>query len=204
MTGHGAAPIRRRLPTRMRRAAAASMRERHLAGFSRHPAGRRLCRLQAADRCQARRRPAVLAFCWSHFRRQFYDIAKGGNAPIATEALARIAQLYAIEDEIRGTSADAAPCRSAGPIEAARRCARRPGSSSNSPASRGGSEIAKAIRYGLSHWDGPEPLPRRWPHRDRHQHRRAFNAAAWRLSRKNALFAGSDEGARKLGRSSHR
>jgi hypothetical protein len=39
-------------------------------------------------------------------RRPFYEIAAGGSAPIATEALARIAELYAIEAEIRGRSAD--------------------------------------------------------------------------------------------------
>ena len=33
----------------------------------------------------------TLAFCWSHFRREFFKIAEGGDAPIATEALARIA-----------------------------------------------------------------------------------------------------------------
>ena len=27
----------------------------------------------------------ALAYCWSHFRRQFYDLAKGGNAPIASK-----------------------------------------------------------------------------------------------------------------------
>ena len=47
-----------------------------------------------------------LAFCWSHVRRPFYEIAAGGDAPIATEALRRIADLYAIETEIRGRSAD--------------------------------------------------------------------------------------------------
>jgi transposase len=48
----------------------------------------------------------TLAFCWSHFRRKFYDIAKGGNAPIASEALDRISALYGIEVEIRGRSAE--------------------------------------------------------------------------------------------------
>jgi len=47
-----------------------------------------------------------LAFCWSHVRRPFFEIAAGGSAPIATEALNRIAALYAIEAEIRGRSAD--------------------------------------------------------------------------------------------------
>jgi hypothetical protein len=49
----------------------------------------------------------TLAFCWSHVRRRFYDVAQGGPAPIAGEALERIAALYAIEKAIRGRSADA-------------------------------------------------------------------------------------------------
>jgi transposase len=48
----------------------------------------------------------TLAFCWVHLRRQFFDIAKSGSAPIASEALKRIAALYAIEKTIRGKSAD--------------------------------------------------------------------------------------------------
>ena len=44
----------------------------------------------------------TLAFCWAHLRRQFFDIAKGGDAPVATEALTRIAALYEIEAAIRG------------------------------------------------------------------------------------------------------
>jgi transposase len=46
----------------------------------------------------------TLAFCWAHLRRAFFDIAKGGNAPIASEALERIAALYAIEKTVRGGS----------------------------------------------------------------------------------------------------
>jgi hypothetical protein len=46
--------------------------------------------------------PVRLTYCWSHLRRRFYEIYVGGHSPIATEALARIKQLYAIEDEIRG------------------------------------------------------------------------------------------------------
>src|SRR5207253_2551334 len=48
----------------------------------------------------------ILAFCWSHWRREFYDITRSGPAPIATEALERIAKLYAIEQRIRGSSAE--------------------------------------------------------------------------------------------------
>src|ERR1700687_3242283 len=47
----------------------------------------------------------TLAFCWAHLRRRFFDIAEGGPDPIAGEALARIAALYAIEKSIRGRSA---------------------------------------------------------------------------------------------------
>src|SRR5271155_728990 len=46
----------------------------------------------------------TLVFCWSHVRRGFYDLAKT-KAPIATEALQRIAALYEIEERVRGKSA---------------------------------------------------------------------------------------------------
>jgi transposase len=46
----------------------------------------------------------VLAACWSHARRRFYEVAQATNPPIATEALCRIAELYAIEAEVRGQS----------------------------------------------------------------------------------------------------
>src|SRR5262249_47952004 len=42
------------------------------------------------------------AFCCAHLRRRFFDIPKHGSAPIASEALERIAALYAIENTIRG------------------------------------------------------------------------------------------------------
>ena len=41
-----------------------------------------------------------------HVHRRFYELAQAGPAPIATEALARIAELYQIESEARGRSAD--------------------------------------------------------------------------------------------------
>lgn len=41
-----------------------------------------------------------------HVRRRFFDLAKSPPAPIATEALKRIAELYQIEAQICGTSAD--------------------------------------------------------------------------------------------------
>src|SRR5262249_23115866 len=44
----------------------------------------------------------VLAACWTHTRRKFYEVAQATNAPLAEEALRRIGELYAIEAEIRG------------------------------------------------------------------------------------------------------
>jgi transposase len=53
----------------------------------------------------ARRRQQVqLAFCWAHVRRKFYELAD--SSPVATEVLRRIAMLYAIEDEVRGSPAE--------------------------------------------------------------------------------------------------
>jgi transposase len=47
-----------------------------------------------------------LAFCWSHVRRRFYELATPGPSPIASEALEHIAALYAVEKDIRGRGAD--------------------------------------------------------------------------------------------------
>ena len=44
----------------------------------------------------------TLAFCWTHARRYFFEFHASTQSPIAAEALARIAQLYGIEAEIRG------------------------------------------------------------------------------------------------------
>src|ERR1019366_2229026 len=59
---------------------------RYIAGYAGY--GKR------ADRGDVR-----LAFCWSHVRRGFYELAVAGPAPIASEALERIAGLYAVEKD---------------------------------------------------------------------------------------------------------
>ena len=95
----------------------------------------------------------TLAYCWAHCRRRFFEIAKERPAPIAREALQRIAALYAIEAEIRGRSADerrAARQERTKPLIDALR------SSGSSSARRGPrkSPLAEAIRYALNHWEG--------------------------------------------------
>jgi len=137
--------------------------------------------------------PATLAFCWAHWRRQFFDLAKSPPAPIATEALKRIAELYAIEAEIRGKSAQerqAARQQKSKPLVAVLRTWLE----TTLARLAGGSTIAQALRYGLNHWDGlARFLDDGRIEIDSNTVERSMRPIA--LNRKNALFAGSDEGA---------
>ncbi len=57
------------------------------------------------NRLARRDRPGgalTLASCWAHARRGPKEVFDSSGSPIAKEALRRIAQLYAIEDRIRG------------------------------------------------------------------------------------------------------
>ena len=95
----------------------------------------------------------TLVFCWSHVRRGFYDLAKTGAAPIAVEALARIAALYRIEAEVRGkTAADRLAARQAKsrPLVTALRA----WFEAQIVTLPGRGPTAGAIRYALNHWDG--------------------------------------------------
>src|SRR5260370_20491532 len=46
--------------------------------------------------------PILEAACWSHGRRKFFDLARSGEAPIASEAVRRIDELFEIERTING------------------------------------------------------------------------------------------------------
>jgi transposase len=135
-----------------------------------------------------------LAFCWAHCRRGFYELYQSTGSPLAEEALRRIGELYRIEAEIRGRPPDE------------RRAARQERSKPLVDALHawlsiqlgrvsGRSNLAEAIRYALRHWqglvlfleDGRLEL-------DTNSIERALRPIA--LGRKNALFAGSDGGAR--------
>jgi len=147
----------------------------------------------AGYRPLARKNSVQLAFCWSHVRRRFYELAAAGPAPIASEALERIAALYAIEKEIRGCAADAR--------SAARQDKSRPILAALEPWLREKlalisqkSKLADAIRYALSRWDGLTLfLDDGRVEIDSNVVERAMRPIA--LNRKNALFAGSDGGA---------
>jgi len=135
----------------------------------------------------------ILAFCWAHWRRRFYEIAKASAAPIAEEALRRIAGLYKIEAQIRG--------KSAAERRAVRQAASKPLIADlkawlevQLARASAKSAIAVAIRYGLKHWDGLERfLEDGRIEIDTNVVERSMRPIA--LNRKNALFAGHDAGA---------
>jgi transposase len=134
----------------------------------------------------------VLAACWAHARRKFYDLHEATGSPIAAEALRRIAELYAIETVVRGQTA------------AARQNVRQSKSLALVTAMKAWLEtqltlipprsgLADAIRYALIRWsalcsfldDGRIEL-------DTNTVERVIRPVA--LGRKNHLFAGSDGG----------
>jgi len=135
----------------------------------------------------------TLAFCWAHLRRQFFDIAKDGHAPVASEALERIAKLYVIESTIRGQSAGQ---RRAARQERSKPLVRDLKAWLEHQLTRlsGKSLTAEAIRYALHHWDGlTRFLDDGRIELDTNIVERSIRPIA--LNRKNALFAGHDEGA---------
>ncbi len=135
-----------------------------------------------------------LAFCWAQCRRRFYELHVATASPLAAEVLARISKLYEIEADIRGQP------------PGARRSERQARSRPLAEALHawlevqvtrvsGKSGLAEAIRYALRHWEGLAVfLDDGRVEMDTNPVERAIRPIA--LSRKNALFAGSDDGAR--------
>lgn len=135
-----------------------------------------------------------LAFCWAHVRRKFYDIQAGSPAPIAGEALARIAGLYAVEADIRGAPAEqrrrVRQARSKPILDAL-----KPWLERQLTLVSGKSTLAGAIRYALSRWQGLSRfLDEGCVEIDSNVVERAIRPIT--LGRKNHLFAGSDGGGR--------
>ena len=130
--------------------------------------------------------------CWAHARRKFHEIHVIHASPTTTEALARIAALYAIEDEVRGKPIDlrlsVRQARAKPLLDDMRKWMEKALHSLSAK-----SETAAAIRYALSRWraltryteDGLLEI-------DNSAAERALRAVA--LGRKNYLFAGSDCG----------
>ncbi|MFG1379836.1 IS66 family transposase, partial [Xanthobacter autotrophicus] len=141
----------------------------------------------------AGRNAVSLAFCWAHVRRRFYELAQAGPALIASEALLRIADLYRVEAAIRGRAPDER--------RAARQEKSRPITNALEPWLRAKlalisqkTKLAEAIRYALSRWQGLTLfLDDGRIELDNNIVERSIRPLA--LTRKNALFAGSDAGA---------
>ncbi len=132
------------------------------------------------------------AACMAHVRRKFYDLYEAHKSAVAKEALERIAALYAIEEEIRGRSAEERRAvrneRSRPLLESMKKWMEETlGKLSRK------SDTTRAIRYALGRWDA-------LMHYCDDGHLEIDNNAAERslravvLGRKNYLFCGSDAG----------
>jgi len=137
-----------------------------------------------------RRQQVVLAFCWAHVRRKFYELAD--NSPVAVEVLQRIAVLYKIEDEVRGAPAAQRQQirheRSRVIVDDLRVFLEAKHRQVSAKA-----KLGEAIRYALTRWDGLSRfLDDGRIDLDSNVVERSIRPLA--LNRKNALFAGSDEG----------
>ena len=169
--------------------------ERHLAtyaGLMQADAYAGFNRLYEASRKPG---PIIEAACWSHARRQLYELAQLKQAPIAIEAVKRIDRLFAIEREINGASAEhrlAVRHERSRPLVTALETWLREQRTRLS----GKNETAKAIDYSLKRW----PALARFLDDGRlclsnNAAERALRGIA--IGRHNWTFAGSDEGARR-------
>ena len=130
--------------------------------------------------------------CMAHVRRKFVDIHRSQGSPIAEEAIGRIAQLYAVEKEARGSPPDrraelrrahAAPVFD--DLEA--------WLAMQLTTISGKSPLAGAIRYALTRMERLRPyLDNGILELDNNAAERGMRAVA--LGRKNYLFVGSEGG----------
>jgi len=138
--------------------------------------------------------PVTLAYCWSHGRRDVFEIHQATGSPTAAEVLRRIAELYRIEETIRGRPPDvrqavrqeqSTPVVAALKVYVVEQLGRVPGKM----------PLAKALRYLVNHWDGLCVfLADGRVEIDSNSVERRHRVVA--TVRRNSLFAGSDAGAR--------
>jgi len=146
-------------------------------------------RLAATDRPGG---PVTLAACWAHLRRRFYELHVADVSRIATATVEQMSVLWAIEAEIRGkhpaTRQAIRQARSA-PVIAALFSLWH----TELPRIPGKSKLAEAIRYATRHRAGLERfLADGRLDIDNNPVERAIRPQT--ITRKNALFAGSDGG----------
>jgi transposase len=153
-------------------------------------------RLQKADRQGGS--PLRLAYCWSHGRREVIKAISEAGSPIGDEILQRIAGLYAIEKQIRGTSPDQRRTvrqQRAKPLVADLEAFIRLQRERLSPKSN----MGLALAYLANHWEGLSVyLDDGRVEMDSNPVENLIRPLT--LNRKNSLFAGHDEGAHNWAR----
>ncbi|MGC9371632.1 MAG: IS66 family transposase [Paracoccaceae bacterium] len=142
--------------------------------------------------------PIRVAHCWAHARRKLKEVFDRDGSEIAAEGLRRIAEFYAVEADIRGCAPgqrlSARQARTA-PLVAAFGDWLQQNRLRVSPKSRLGEKLAYIHR----HWDGLQTfLQDGRVEIDSNSVENLIRPIA--LNRKNALFAGHDEGGRTWGR----
>ncbi len=137
-------------------------------------------------------KPLTLAYCWAHARRKLHDIYQKDGSEIAAEGLRRIAEIYKIEAKIRGKTPDerlAVRQDQSGQLVADFRQWLTHQRSRISAKSRLGEKLAYIHR----HWDGLQIfLTDGRVEMDTNPVENTIRPIT--LNRKNALFAGHDEG----------
>ena len=142
--------------------------------------------------------PVTRALCWGHARRKLKEVYDSSASPIALAGLQRIAKLYAIEEKIRGeppATRQAIRWEESAPIVNAFGIWLDEQRSRVSPRSRLGEKLA----YIANQWDGLLEFL--------HDGRVEIDSnlvenriRPLKLTAKNALFAGNDEGAQAWAR----
>jgi transposase len=137
--------------------------------------------------------PWGITYCWTHWRRRFVEYSRTTESPVCTEMTERIGQLYQIEAEIRGKDPKtrrAIRQKLSKPIVDAL----RPWLEAQLDMLSSGSDLARHIRYGLKRWHGLiRFLDDGRLEMDTNAVENAIRPIP--LTRKNALFAGNDDGA---------
>jgi transposase len=143
-------------------------------------------------------KPVTLAYCWAHARRKLHDIYQKDGSEIAAEGLRRIAQIYKVEAGIRGRTPErrlAVRQEQSAPLVADFRQWLTKQRSRISTKSRLGEKLAYIHR----HWDGLQIfLTDGRVEMDTNPVENTIRPIT--LNRKNALFAGHDEGGRTWAR----
>lgn len=141
--------------------------------------------------------PVIELGCWAHARRKFHELHVANQSPMAQEALARIARLYAVEAQIveQGLNAQQAQdLRAKSSLPVLNEL--KPWMLAQRQWMTQGTAGAKALEYSLKRWEaltryahsGDLPI-------DNNPIERLIRP--WALGRKNWLFAGSMKAAQR-------